>query len=67
WYYNIQDTPEVEINVKGERMTAEAEELEGELKDELWQELVDTAPAFARYREKTDREIPLLILRPREK
>ena len=41
-----------------------AEEVDGEEKVRLWRKMADMYPTYDDYQKKTEREIPLLILRP---
>lgn len=64
WYYNLKDNPQVAIQVQDQVMTAVAEEAKGELRNQLWGQLVEQAPSYAAYPKQTTREIPVIILRP---
>ncbi|NUR95918.1 MAG: nitroreductase family deazaflavin-dependent oxidoreductase, partial [Kribbellaceae bacterium] len=66
WYYNLAANPDkVRIDVDGETVDVRAEQLHGTERDEAWQHIVATAPRFAGYQKKTDRELPLIRLVPR--
>jgi deazaflavin-dependent oxidoreductase (nitroreductase family) len=64
WYYNLKSNPQVTVQVKDAEMTAIAEEAKGELRDQLWAQLIEQALGYADYEKRTTREIPMLILRP---
>jgi hypothetical protein len=34
-------------------------------RDQAWQQIIATAPRFAQYEQKTDRELPVIRLMPR--
>jgi deazaflavin-dependent oxidoreductase (nitroreductase family) len=66
WYYNLKANPDrVWIQIGHEKKAVAAEQLHGADYDEAWQRIVDEAPQFARYRTKTDRQIPVIRLSDR--
>jgi deazaflavin-dependent oxidoreductase (nitroreductase family) len=65
WYLNLDADPEVEIQVKGQKMHAHARTATPEEKAELWPTMTSEWPAYDEYQEKTDRDIPVVILEPR--
>lgn len=63
WYLNLAANPDqVSIEVDGERVDVDPVQLHGEERARTWQQVVASSPRFARYAEKTDREIPLIRL-----
>ncbi len=64
WYYNLIENPgaEVEIGTRSEKVIARV--LESDERDEIWEQQKQDFPTFAGYDEKTDREIPVVVLRP---
>jgi proline iminopeptidase len=62
WYRNLDKSPEVELQVEGEVFPARARTAEGEERDRLWQKANEVWPHYAEYQEKTDREIPVVVL-----
>lgn len=65
WYRNLQDHPEVEVQVKAYRFPARARTATAEEKPVLWKIMTETWPAYDDYQQKTDREIPVVVLEPR--
>jgi len=66
WYYNIAAHPDqVQIEVEGRKVAVAAEQLHGADRAEAWQQITTSAPRFAQYQEKTDRELPIIRLVPR--
>src|SRR3954469_15697169 len=55
WYLNLQEQPEVEVQVKADRFKARARTATDEEKPELWDIMVGHWPAYEEYQEKTDR------------
>jgi deazaflavin-dependent oxidoreductase (nitroreductase family) len=63
WYLNIQENPgDVEIQVKGDRFKARARDATPDEKPEMWKTMTAEWPAYDEYQEKTDREIPVVVL-----
>jgi deazaflavin-dependent oxidoreductase (nitroreductase family) len=62
WFLNLQENPQAEVQVKGDRFTAKARVATPDEKPALWEKMVATWPAYAEYQEKTDREIPVVVL-----
>ena len=65
WYLNLDANPEVEIQVKDDKIRAHARTATAEEKAELWSIMTKEWPAYDRYQEKTDREIPLVVIEAR--
>ncbi len=66
WYYNIAAHPgEVRIEIDGRTVAVTAEQLHGAERAEAWQQITAAAHRFARFQQKTDRELPVIRLRPR--
>ena len=64
WYLNLEADPDVEIQVKGEKMPARARTATPEEKAELWPIMTKEWPDYDNYQRKTDRDIPLVIITP---
>ncbi len=66
WYYNLAAHPDqVRIEVGGRTVDVTAEQLQGAERDKAWQQITAAAPGFGRYQEKTDRELPVIVLTAR--
>ena len=50
------------MQVKGDRFKARARTASAEEKPELWKTMVEEWPAYDEYQEKTEREIPVVVL-----
>ena len=55
---------EQRVEVVSKKLRVRAEEAEGEEKRRLWRRLVVMYPSYESYRRRTDREIPVVVLRP---
>ena len=64
WYLNLEANPDVEIQVRGDKMPARARTATPEEKPELWSIMTREWPDYDRYQEKTDREIAVIVLEP---
>jgi len=64
WYLNLMANPDATVEVKGREVRVTAEQVEGEEKMRLWQKMAELYPTYDDYQKKTERQIPLLILRP---
>src|SRR6266487_4714731 len=62
WYRNLQDDPNVELQVLDEVFPARARTAEGEERARLWQLVNQQWPDYDSYQTKTDREIPVVVL-----
>jgi F420H(2)-dependent quinone reductase len=66
WYLNLKANPDVTIEVGDRKVRVRAEEVDGEVKARLWQKMTEMYPTYNDYQTKTKREIPLLVLHPRD-
>jgi F420H(2)-dependent quinone reductase len=66
WWLNLEKTREGWIQIKGRRQRVKAEQASAAEKQRLWPRLIANYPGYKRYQEITDRDIPVVILRPSE-
>jgi deazaflavin-dependent oxidoreductase (nitroreductase family) len=64
WYLNLEENPEVEIQVKDQTMKGRARTATLEEKPELWKIMTSEWPDYDSYQERTEREIPVVVLEP---
>jgi deazaflavin-dependent oxidoreductase (nitroreductase family) len=62
WYRNLAAEPQVELQVKDEVFPARARTATGEERERLWQLAARQWPDYDAYQQKTDREIPVVVL-----
>jgi proline iminopeptidase len=62
WYENLAKTPEVGVQILGEKFRARARVAEGGERERLWRQMNEMWPHYDEYAEKTDREIPVVVL-----
>jgi len=64
WYLNLQANPEVRVQVKAEKFAARAYTADREERAVLWPMMVEIYGPYAQYQTKTDRQIPVVVLKP---
>lgn len=64
WYINLSANPEVHLQVEDRKFSAIARTATPTEKPKLWEKMVSIFPDYANYQEKTDRDIPVVILEP---
>lgn len=62
WYLNLSAEPEVEVQVLGDRFKARARTAGADEKPALWEKMVAEWPSYDEYQDKTEREIPVVVL-----
>lgn len=65
WFHNLKAHPDVGIQVGSERRRVRARVASSEERKRLWRKAVEAYSGYATYQERTDREIPIVILEPR--
>ena len=65
WYHNVVAHPDqVSVEIGGSTRRVQVEQLEGDSRAAMWQQIIAAAKGFAGYESKTDRQIPVLRLSP---
>jgi deazaflavin-dependent oxidoreductase (nitroreductase family) len=64
WYLNLQANPEVQVTMAGTTRTMIARIATEEERDELWPKITSVFEGYARYQNRTERQIPVVILEP---
>jgi len=62
WYRNLTEQPEIEVQVLADRFRARARTATADEKPAMWQEMVSHWPAYDEYQQRTEREIPVVVL-----
>lgn len=62
WYLNLEAKPDVEVQVRGDRFKARARTASADEKPQLWRIMTEQWPAYDEYQQKTEREIPVVVL-----
>lgn len=63
WYYNLTATPKARIQLQGYQLSVTTDVIEQGHYDLLWDTLTRIAPSYKNYTQRTNREIPILVLR----
>lgn len=62
WYLNLAEDPEVTVQVRADRFQARARTASADERPELWKLMNQSWPSYDEYQQKTDREIPVVVL-----
>jgi deazaflavin-dependent oxidoreductase (nitroreductase family) len=62
WYHNLTANPDVEIQVQDDVFAATARTANDDEKPRLWSIMTDVWPNYDSYQERTDRQIPVVVL-----
>ena len=63
WYHNLIANPRARIEVGTDTIDVEARVADGEERDRIWEAQKRLNPGFAEYEQKTERVIPVVVLR----
>jgi deazaflavin-dependent oxidoreductase (nitroreductase family) len=64
WYLNLLEEPAAQIQVRGEHIAVTAHSATDEEKPRLWAIVAGVWPNYDTYQTRTDRQIPVVVLRP---
>ena len=64
WFHNLRANPAATIQVGSERRAIQARVATPEERGRLWPRVVHAYSGYAGYQDRTEREIPLVILEP---
>ena len=62
WYHNLSADPDVEVQVQGDVFPATARTASDDEKARLWSIMTEVWPNYDSYQERTDRQIPVVVL-----
>jgi len=62
WYRSLAKDPDVEVQVRSETFRARARTVSGDERTRLWELAALQWPDYDAYQQKTDREIPVVVL-----
>jgi deazaflavin-dependent oxidoreductase (nitroreductase family) len=65
WFKNLQKNPGATVQILDEHIPVTARVAEGEERERLWDLMTEVWPAYDDYQERTDREIPVVVLERR--
>lgn len=64
WYLNVAADPEVDVVMEGRSRPMHAHVATPEERARLWPLVIEVQPHYGSYQDRTDREIPLVLLDP---
>lgn len=67
WYYNLRANPDVVVQDGTKTFEMTAREISGDERAAWWERAVAAFPPYAEYQEKTDRQIPVFVLEPKQR
>ena len=65
WFHNLRANPDTTVQIGSERRPVHARVATPDERKRLWPKVVDAYGDYARYQQRTEREIPLVILERR--
>jgi deazaflavin-dependent oxidoreductase (nitroreductase family) len=66
WFHNLMANPDTQVQVGSSRRQVHSRVADPEERKRLWPEVVKAYGGYDDYQRRTDREIPLVILEPRQ-
>ena len=63
WFFHVRSNPQVSLEVQGTRRRAVAEVAGPEKRAALWAKLLEIAPFYAGYEKRTQRQLPMVLVR----
>jgi F420H(2)-dependent quinone reductase len=64
WFLNLREMSETKVEVGGEKRRVSVRVASPEERERLWPRAVEIYSDYANYQQRTEREIPLVILSP---
>lgn len=65
WFHNLMANPETTVQIGSERRPVRARPAGAQERGRLWEKAVQTYGGYRGYQERTEREIPLVVLERR--
>lgn len=65
WYLNLKANPDAEVQIGDRTIPVRARDVEGDEREQLWNEAVSRMSDYAEYQKRTKRKIPVVVLDPR--
>lgn len=64
WLLNLRANPAATIQIRGKTLNVTAHEATGDERERLWQGAVRAYAGYARYQQRTNRKIAVVVLEP---
>jgi len=65
WFYNLKANPDTTVQIGSEIRRVRAHVADATERKRLWPKAVEVYPSYQQYQDRTDREIPIVVLEPR--
>jgi deazaflavin-dependent oxidoreductase (nitroreductase family) len=65
WYHNLRASPDTTVQIGSEHRPVHARVATPQERERLWPKAVATYSGYDGYQQRTEREIPLVVLEPR--
>ena len=65
WFRNLVANPDVSVEVGTDNVEVNARVLQGDERDVIWDAQAQAFSTFAEYQQKSERQIPVVLLTPR--
>ena len=65
WYHNLRANPDTTVQIGTEHRAVRAQVATSEERERLWPKALATYSGYRGYQQRTEREIPLVMLEPR--
>jgi deazaflavin-dependent oxidoreductase (nitroreductase family) len=66
WFRNLEAEPDAAIQVKDDLIPVRARVATAQEKPAMWAHMAEVWPDYDEYQKKTDRDIPVVVLEPRQ-
>lgn len=67
WWLNLQRNPRAVVKVGGDELVVTARAASAAERERLWPVITDTYGGYARYQQRTTRELPVVLLTPEQR
>jgi deazaflavin-dependent oxidoreductase (nitroreductase family) len=64
WFLNLRENPDVQVTTRGRDRRMRAHVATGDERATFWPRVVKNYRGYGRYQERTEREIPVVVLEP---
>jgi len=64
WWLNLQHTPRAVVEIGSDKLVVTARPASGQQRERLWSVITATYAGYARYQERTTRQIQVVLLTP---
>ena len=64
WYHNLKNNPQTVIEINNKTIPVTARQASPQEKERLWAKLITITDQYKKYKNRTNRDIPMMILTP---